>query len=77
MKESQVIYTLEKIAFNRLEESRGSEVRKKQLTRNDQMARREGPSSTPSGISVVFATVSAKQHCSDISDASEHARSSH
>ena len=78
MKESQVIYTLEKKAFNRLEESRRSEggdegqrlVRKKQLTRNDHMARREGPSSPPSGISVVFATVSAKQHCSEISDAS-------
>ena len=83
MKEAQVIYTLEKITFNKLEESRGSEggdegqrlVRKKQLTRNDHMARREGPSSTPSCISVVFATVSAKQHRFDISDASECAHS--
>lgn len=81
MKETQVICTLEKITFNRLEESRGSDggdegqrlVRKKQLTRNDYMARREGPSSTPSCISVVFATVSAKQHRFNISDASEHA----
>ncbi|CAN0452738.1 unnamed protein product [Rangifer tarandus platyrhynchus] len=83
MKEAQVIYTLEKITFNRLEKSRRSEggdegqrlVRKKQLTRNDQMARREDPSPTPSCISVVFATVSAKQHCFNISNASECARS--